>query len=122
MEESKLVYSTHCQTISRDGKSVDLQIYRSEIDDWILEVVDEFGNSTVWDDTFSSDDRANTEFLDALAREGIDERTGRQLLLRLRERRLRKDATEADPGQQREVAEAIERVRAAIEELSVERA
>jgi DNA primase len=61
--------------------------------------------------------------LDArVAREGIDERTGRQLLLRLRERRLRKDATEADPGRQREVAEAIERVRAAIEELSVERA
>jgi DNA primase len=61
--------------------------------------------------------------LDArVAREGIDERTGRQLLLRLRERRLRKDAVEADPGRQREVAEAIERVRAAIEELSVERA
>ena len=61
--------------------------------------------------------------LDArVARKGIDERTGRQLLLRLRERRLRKDATEADPGRQREVAEAIERVRAAIEELSVERA
>ena len=61
--------------------------------------------------------------LDArVAREGIDERTGRQLLLRLRERRLRKDATEADPGRQREVAEAIARVRAAIEELSVERA
>ena len=60
--------------------------------------------------------------LDArVAREGIDERTGRQLLLRLRERRLRKDATEVDPGQQREVAEAIERVRAAIEELSIER-
>ena len=48
--------------------------------------------------------------LDArVAREGIDERTGRQLLLRLRERRLRKDATEVDPGRQREVAEAIER-------------
>jgi DNA primase len=61
--------------------------------------------------------------LDArVAREGIDERTGRQLLLRLRERRLRKEASAADPGQQREVAEAIERVRAAIEELSVERA
>jgi DNA primase len=61
--------------------------------------------------------------LDArVAREGIDERTGRQLLLRLRERRLRKDAVEVDPGRQREVAEAIERVRAAIEELSVERA
>ena len=54
------------------------------------------------------------------AREGLDERTGRQLLLRLRERRLRQEALEADPRLQREFAERIELVRAAIEELAVE--
>ena len=50
MEEIDLIYSKHCQTVSRDGKTVKVEIYGSGKNDWILEVVDEDGNSTVWDD------------------------------------------------------------------------
>ena len=55
------------------------------------------------------------------AQEGLDERTGRQLLLRLRERHLQKEAAVSDPRLQQELAQAILKVRTAIEELSVER-
>jgi len=55
------------------------------------------------------------------AREGLDERVGQQLLLRLRERRLKAEAAHADPRFQQELGEAIVKVRGAIEELSVER-
>jgi DNA primase len=61
--------------------------------------------------------------LDAVAAsEGLDERVGRQLLLRLRERHLKKEAASVDPRLKQEVADQLLRVRAAIEELSVERA
>ena len=61
--------------------------------------------------------------LDAVAAsEGLDERVGRQLLLRLRERHLKTEAASVDPRLKQEVAEQLLRVRAAIEELSVERA
>ncbi len=55
------------------------------------------------------------------AREGLDERVGQQLLLRLRERRLKAEAAHAEPRLQQELGEAIVKVRGAIEELSVER-
>ena len=49
MEEIALIYSNHCQTVTKDGETVKVEIYSSGKDDWIVEVVDEYGNSTVWD-------------------------------------------------------------------------
>jgi uncharacterized protein len=63
--------------VSRDGKTVEVQIYSSGQNDWILEVVDEYGNSTVWDDPFDTDDEAYSEFRRTLAEEGIESMIGK---------------------------------------------
>jgi DNA primase len=57
--------------------------------------------------------------LDALAdRERIDERTGKELLLRLRERKLRRDLTDAgaDPAHAKELQQQLARVREALDD------
>ena len=76
MDESDLIYSKHCQTVSRTGKTVEVQIYSSGKNDWILEVVDEENNSTVWDDPFATDDEAFQEFQRTLEEEGIESMIG----------------------------------------------
>ena len=78
MDESDLIYSKHCQTVSSNGKTVEVQIYSSGKNDWILEVVDEENNSTVWDDPFATDDEAYQEFQRTLEEEGIESLIGLQ--------------------------------------------
>jgi len=51
------------------------------------------------------------------AAEAIDEATGKELLLRLRERKLRRELGEADLERTKELQEALEKVRAAVGEL-----
>jgi hypothetical protein len=76
MDDIDLIYSEHCQTVTRNGKSVKVEIYSSGNNDWILEVVDEEGNSTVWDDTFPTDAEAYAELQRTLDEEGIDSMIG----------------------------------------------
>jgi len=76
MDENDLVYSKHCQSVSSKGKTVKLEIYSSGKSDWILEVVDEENNSTVWDNPFSTDDEAYQEFQKTLTEEGIESMIG----------------------------------------------
>jgi hypothetical protein len=76
IDEVHLIYSEHCQTVSRNGKTVKVEIYSSGKSDWILEVVDADGNSTVWDDTFPTDAEAYAEFQRTLDKEGIDSMIG----------------------------------------------
>ena len=61
-----------CTSIDRDGKSVRVDIYEDEKGGWILEMVDEFNNSTVWDDSFSKDHHALMAAIKAIESEGID--------------------------------------------------
>ena len=57
--------------------------------------------------------------LDARAdREALDERTGRELLLRLRERGLRRELQGADPGRGKELQALLAKVHQALEELA----
>jgi hypothetical protein len=39
---------------------------------WSLEVVNEHGTSTVWDDLFATDHDADAAFRNALAKEGVE--------------------------------------------------
>jgi len=71
LEESRLN-----QRIEDRGKVVNVQIYRGGGSDWILEVVDEFGNSTVWDDQFKSDSEALDEVKATIKDEGIESLIG----------------------------------------------
>ncbi|MCZ4094051.1 MULTISPECIES: hypothetical protein [Sinorhizobium] len=56
-----------------DGVMVIIGIYRpaGTNGDWTLEVVDQEGYSTVWDDLFATDREAFEEFLATIQRDGI---------------------------------------------------
>ena len=70
-EEYEVKYSALCQKVTSDGKAVQVYIYEDDKGGWILEVVDEYGNSTVWDDPFKTDDDALDEVFDTIEKEGI---------------------------------------------------
>ncbi|WP_372392191.1 hypothetical protein ACCQ05_19660 [Xanthomonas sp. NCPPB 3582] len=71
MREYQLVISPLSRAVTHDGHTVRLEIYRGPDTDWTLEVVDEFDNSTVWDDLFASDQAAFDEALRTIRDEGI---------------------------------------------------
>ena len=60
------------QSVTREGKTVQVDIYANDQGAWILEVIDEHGNSTVWDDPFTTDAEALAEALRTIEEEGID--------------------------------------------------
>ena len=71
--DPNIISSGLSQKVTRDGITVDVQIYRLEHDPkWALEVVNEKGTSTVWDDIFDSDDEAFAAFTLAVEEEGME--------------------------------------------------
>jgi hypothetical protein len=52
------------------------------------------------------------------AAEGIDERTAEELLLRLRERKIRRELSDADPARTLELQATLAKIRSAIERLA----
>jgi uncharacterized protein len=78
-DEYEIIMSPLCQEVSSDGETVQVEIYRGEDDKgWILEVVDEYGNSSVWDDQFKTDNDAFKEALKTIEEEGISLLIGSQ--------------------------------------------
>ena len=71
MTEPDIVESRLCSTIERDGISLRVEIYRGDDSEWILEVVDEDGNSIVWNDQFATDQAAMDELMRTIKVEGI---------------------------------------------------
>jgi len=74
--EDDLIESLLDQKYTKDGKSVEIEIYRMPDTPWNVQVVDTFGNSTVWDDEFESDAEALQFVLAEIERDGIDEFIG----------------------------------------------
>jgi hypothetical protein len=72
-DDYEIVTSPLCPDVTQDGITVNILIYRGEDDDeeWILEVVDQEGASTVWDDPFSTDQAALDEAMLTIEEEGI---------------------------------------------------
>ena len=70
-EDFEIKMSPLCQKISSGGETVQVEIYEDGEGKWILEVVDEFNNSTVWDDHFETDEAALTEVKKTILAEGI---------------------------------------------------
>ena len=60
------------QTIERDGRSVQVYIYDDGAGRWLLEIVDQFNNSNVWDQSFKTDQDALNEALETIRDEGIE--------------------------------------------------
>ncbi len=70
-DDFELEFSPLCQSISSSGKTVQVHIFKDGEGKWILEVEDEFGNSTVWDDLFDTDSAALTEVKKAILEDHI---------------------------------------------------
>jgi hypothetical protein len=71
-DEHDLIYSPLNQTITRNGVTVEVHIYKGHGSNWILELVDAAGNSHVWDDQFETDEAAFTEAMRALDEEPLE--------------------------------------------------
>lgn len=69
-------HSPLTQSVTRDGKSVRVDIYEDGEGGWLLEIVDEYWNSTAWDEPFSTDQEALEEALKTIDEEGIDSLIG----------------------------------------------
>jgi hypothetical protein len=70
-DKDDLIYSPLQRSFSSEGQTVKIQIYRLPDTGWTLEVVDEFNNSTVWDNEFATDQEALDEFLAEVKTDGI---------------------------------------------------
>ena len=51
-DDPEIEYSPLCEEVTREGLTVRVQVYRLKNGDsgWSLEVIDQEGSSTVWDD------------------------------------------------------------------------
>lgn len=71
-KEPQLEISPLSQDVSSGGGTVSVQIYRLEGEtSWVLEIVDKFNNSTVWDDTFTTESTALAEAKKTILAEGV---------------------------------------------------
>ncbi len=68
--------SSLSQVVERDGRSVKVNIYEDGMGGWLLEIVDEFGNSSVWDQSFETEQDALDEALKTIREEGIESLIG----------------------------------------------
>jgi len=57
--------------IEKNGLKVKIEVYRGDNDGWILEIVDEQWNSTLWNEVFSNAEEALKAGINAIENEGI---------------------------------------------------
>lgn len=68
----EIIHSPLSQSVEMDGECVHIEIYRSEEDSgWVMEVEDVYGNTTVFNGTFKSDDDALIAAKHSIKTEGI---------------------------------------------------
>ena len=71
-DDFKIIESPLSTSVTQDGMTIRVHIYRGEKEDgWTLEVVDQLGGSTVWQEIFASDVDALEEVKRAIAEDGI---------------------------------------------------
>jgi len=75
-DEYEVAYSERCGGIERQGRSVQLQIYRGKDQEdagGILEIVDDHsGSSIVWDELFETDQPAYDYLMNEIHAQGLD--------------------------------------------------
>lgn len=70
--DPEIIISPLSQPFYSDGEMVFIEIYRLETESkWALEIEDEFNNTTLWDEEFSSDQDAFITARDAIFNDGI---------------------------------------------------
>ena len=71
-DDFKIISSPLSTSIAQDGMTIEVHICRGEKDDgWTLEVVDQLGGSTAWEEIFASDLDALEEVKQTIAEGGI---------------------------------------------------
>jgi hypothetical protein len=61
------------RTVTQDGKTVLVRVCRGDNEQaWIMEIEDDYGNATIWDDPFPTPQSALEAGLVAIRQEGID--------------------------------------------------
>jgi hypothetical protein len=70
-DENTPKMSPLCQSITQNGITVQIDIYENGEGGWVLEVVDHFNASTIWDDAFPTDVAALNEAIRTIDDEGI---------------------------------------------------
>ena len=71
-EEPEIIMSDLCADVEIDGHFLTVDIYKRDIDPgWILEVINEFGTSAVFDDPFLADGLAWQQFEKTVKKEGL---------------------------------------------------
>jgi len=70
-EAEKRAMSPLCQAFSSGADTLQVNIYKSKKTGWILEMSDQYGNTTVWDDAFDTDESALEEANATIQAEGI---------------------------------------------------
>ncbi|GJD47172.1 hypothetical protein AFCDBAGC_5058 [Methylobacterium cerastii] len=73
IEDREIEYAPLTGSVTRDGLTVDVKIYRfaGTDDPWQLEVVDDKNWSTVWDDQFQTAEDAYFAFNEAVEEDGM---------------------------------------------------
>ncbi len=72
-DDPEVLHSPLERTVTVSDISVAICIYRgSEQEEWILEIQDPLGGSTLWHDRFASDQDALDEALQAIEKDGIE--------------------------------------------------
>ena len=71
MRDPDLIHSGLSRRITLEGHDLAIEIYRLENTGWSLEVVDEYGTSTVWDDLFETDQDALNQVMNTIEEEGL---------------------------------------------------
>jgi len=72
MDTPDIVHSELSRIVSLEGVQLELEIYRLENESkWCLEVVNEEGTSTVWEDLFDNDQDALDEVMSCIKEEGL---------------------------------------------------
>ncbi|GAA5139965.1 hypothetical protein [Alloalcanivorax gelatiniphagus] len=72
MQNHQIEMSPLSQYLSADGKTVKVEICRGDDGGWNLEIIDEFGTSTIWDDEFKTEAAALEEAKKTIHDEGIE--------------------------------------------------
>ena len=71
-DDVEVIFSDLCADVEIDGHFLTVEIYKTDIESgWILEIVNEFGTSTVFDDPFIADGLAWQQFEKTLKEEGL---------------------------------------------------
>lgn len=72
MPDPNIITSGLSERITVEGHELSIEIYKLESEpNWSLEVVDEDGTSTVWEELFKTDQFAKNEILKTINEEGL---------------------------------------------------